>query len=182
MTTINSPEAVISLLQDIELRSKQQVAGLSQHKDAQQSWSAIGFKVGKNNYLIPLGESREIFPVPTMITPIPKSVPWAWGMANLRGELLPIFDLNHLLLGKATKPTKHSRVMVINHPDLYSGLLVDEVLGLKHFQQKPAPIADDVDTSISPYLTGSISQQDVDWDIFSFTKLANAPQFLNAAA
>lgn len=182
MAAINTPADVISLLQDIERRNKQKVAGLSQPGDLSDAWSGIGFRSGKEYFLIPLDESREVFPVPKLITPIPKSQPWAWGAANLRGELLPICDLNYFLKGTPTKLSKRSRVMVINHPNLYSGLLVDEVFGLKHFQQKPETHNENMDVNITPYLRGTILQQDINWNVFSFHQLADDARFLNAAA
>lgn len=182
MTSMGSPSEVISLLQDIERRSRKKVAGLSQQEDIGDAWSAIGFRSGEHYFLIPLDESREVFPVPEIITPIPKSQPWAWGAANLRGELLPIFDLSYFLEEKPTKRTKRSRVMVINHPSLYSGLLVDEVFGLKHFQNKPKLHDDGKHSSIAPYISGTVSQQDITWNVFSFRTLTSDARFLNAAA
>lgn len=182
MAMINSPAEVISLLLDIERRSKQQAAGLSQQDDLRGAWSAIGFRVGQYHFLIPLGESREIFPVPPMITPVPKAQSWACGIANLRGQLLPLFDLKKFLLEKPSKITKRTRIIVLNHPDLYSGLLVDEVFGLKHFQRQPETHNESKNINIAPYLTGSVFHQDIHWDVFSFDKLTQNPRFLNAAA
>ena len=183
MTSISSPAEIINILRDIERRSQQDTTELTQQNTLSNSWVAIDFRIGQEHYLIPLDETREIFPVPEQITLVPKSKPWVFGIANLRGKLLPLFDLNYFLSGQATKINKRSRIIVINHPDLYSGLLLDEVFGLKHFQQEPD--YDDgphTDSAISPYLNGHISQQDHHWDVFSFNKLAADPRFINAAA
>lgn len=182
MAQINSSAEIISLLKDIERRSRQQAAGLSQHDDINAAWTAIGFRVGDHHFLIPLSDSREVFPVPNHCSSVPKAESWVYGIANIRGELLPLFDLKHFLLGKQTKTNKRSRIMVINHPDLYSGLLVDEVFGLKHFQREPEAVDSNKHVNIASYLNGSVFQQDTQWDVFSFQKLAEDPRFLNAAA
>jgi len=182
MAQISSPAEIISLLKDIERRSVQQAAGLSQQDDLQSAWTAIGFRVGEHHFLIPLSDSREVFPIPEQITPIPKAESWVHGIANIRGELLPLFDLKYFLLGKKTQLKKRSRIMVINHPELYSGLLVDEVFGLKHFQREPEAIDANKNIKITAYLKGSVFQQDIHWDVFSFQKLADDERFLNAAA
>jgi len=182
MAQINSPTEIIALLKDIERRSKQQAAGLSQLDDLNQAWTAIGFRVGEHHFLIPLSDSREVFPVPEQLTPVPKAESWVYGIANIRGELLPLFDLKHFLLGKQTKTNKRSRIMVINHPELFSGLLVDEVFGLKHFQREPGALDADKQADIASYLKGSVFEQNTHWDVFSFQKLAEDPRFLNAAA
>lgn len=182
MAQIYTPSVIIALLKNIERRSKQQVAGLAQVEEAESTWTAIGFRIGDHHFLTPLGDSREIFPIPETYTLVPKAESWVYGIANIRGELLPLFDLHHFLLGKPSKPSPRSRVIILNHPDLYSGLLVDEVFGLKHFQREPEDLTTNTDVKVASYLKGGISQQDTHWDIFSFHKLAEDPRFLNAAA
>lgn len=182
MTVVTSPADIIAVLQDIERRSRQGAVNTTQD-DNQKTWTAIGFRIAQNNFLIPLNEILEIFPVPEQVTPVPKSQPWVFGIANLRGEMLPLFDLKYFLSGQPTKRNKRSRIMVINHPELYSGLLLDEVFGLKHFPQEPN--YDEVtssDSDFSPYINGKITQQETHWDVFSFNKLTADPRFLNAAA
>ena len=182
MVNISSPADIIALLQDIERRSEQRAAGLSQQDNMDSAWTAIGFRCGQHHFLIPLQQSREIFPVPEQITDVPQAKPWVFGIANLRGDLLPLFDLNQFLQGTPTKLTKRSRIMVINHPDVYSGLLVDEVFGLKHFQREAGPFDETQNINLLPYLDGSVFQQDLHWDVFSFHKLVADPKFMNAAA
>lgn len=182
MAKVNGPVEIIALLKDIERRSKQQAAGLSQKDDLHAAWTAIGFRVGEHHFLIPLSDSREVFTVPEHYTTVPKSESWVYGIANIRGELLPMFDLQQFLLDKKSRVNKRSRIMVINHADLYSGLLVDEVFGLKHFQRKPESPDVNKQVNISNYLKGSLVHQNTHWDIFSFQKLAEDPRFLNAAA
>jgi len=182
---VNSPlvtTEIISLLRDIHQRSLQSAANASQLDSFHGTWTAIGFRIAQENLLIPLNEAREVFVVPSQISPVPRAQPWVFGIANLRGELLPLFDLKYFLYGQATKVNKRSRIVVTNNSQLYAGLLLDEVFGLKHFQDEPTSINVNNQTPISPYITGSISQKDMHWDIFSFNKLAADQRFLNAAA
>ncbi len=181
MTTLNSVSDVIHLLRDIEQRSQQGGSRLSQQDGQKQNWTAIDFQLADENYLIPLMETREIFPVPNQITPVPRAKPWVYGIANLRGELLPLFDLKCFLFNQPAKVNKYSRILVLNHPDLYSGVLVDAVFGLKHFQNLPDNKVKTADSPVVDYLNGNISQNGSDWDVFSFHKLAADQRFLNAA-
>jgi twitching motility protein PilI len=180
--TTSSAADIISLLRDIQQRSLQSAASASQLDSLHGTWTAIGFRIAQQNLLIPLSEAREVFTVPSQISPVPRAQAWVFGIANLRGELLPLFDLKYFLYGQPTKVNKRSRIVVTNNKALYSGLLLDEVFGLKHFQQEPETKIISTETPISPYITGSISQQDMHWDIFSFNKLAADQRFLNAAA
>lgn len=182
METLQTPEDIISLLQDMERRSKQKAAGLGQQEAAGESWTAIGFRIGQQHFVIPLSQSREVFPVPEQVTPVPKSQQWVFGIVNLRGELLPVFDLSLFLNEKAAKLSKRSRIIVINDNEIPGGILVDEVFGLKHFQREPEPVNDEQDSNLLPYLTGSIFQQEIRWQVFSFEKLISDTRFLHAAA
>lgn len=182
MSHTSSPAEMLAVLQDIQLRSQQSAAKHSQQDDSHGRWTAIGFRIAEQHFLVPLSETREVFTVPSQITAVPKSEPWVFGIANLRGELLPLFDLKYFLYGTPTKLNKRSRIVVNNHPHLYSGLLLDEVFGLKHFQYEPKLHEEVSDSAVSAYITGSIAQQDMHWDVFSFDKLAADHRFLNAAA
>lgn len=182
MAVLQTPEDIISLLQDMERRSRQKAAGLDQEETSGESWTAIGFRIDQQYFVTPLNETREVFPVPEQITPVPKSQDWVFGIVNLRGELLPVFDLNLFLSGKAVSLSKRSRIMVINDIEIVSGVVVDEVFGLKHFHQEPKPLETDHATALTPYVTGTVSQQDADWQIFSFKHLVTDSRFLNPAA
>lgn len=182
MANLEQPADIIALLQDIELRSRQRGAGLSEQDNLQGAWTAIGFRLADINCLIPLEHSREIFPVPAQITAVPKSQKWIFGVANLRGDLLPVIDFQRYLQGHHAKIDKRSRIMVINHPELFSGLLVDEVFGLKHFQRQPEPQQTSLNLHLRPYLQGTINQANQLWYVLDFHKLASDPRFINAAA
>lgn len=179
MSALQTPEDIISLLQDMERRSKQQAAGLGQQEAVAESWTAIGFRIGQQYFVIPLNESREVFPMPEQVTAVPKSQPWVFGIVNLRGDLLPVMDISLYLGGSAAKLSKRSRIIVINDPEVSSGLLVDEVFGLKHFQRNPEPLDGVCD---NPYITSQVTQQNITWQVFSFQQLTADPRFLHAAA
>jgi len=182
MTAVDTPEDIIALLQNIEQRSKQKAAGFTSQEHVDGAWTAIGFRVGDHHFLIALDESREVFPVPDHVTAVPKAQPWVYGIVNLRGELLPVFDLKRYLQKDTTKSGKRSRIMVINAPSIVSSVLVDEVFGLKHFPKAAEAVANIENPKIAAYVTGSIVQQDTHWNVFSFQKLIADPRFINAAA
>jgi len=116
MTTMDNPADIIATLKDIERRSQQRMAGLSQQDNMEGAWTAIGFRLENLHLLIPLSQSREVFPLPLQITPVPKSQPWVVGITSLRGDLLPLIDLNLFLHGSSSPADKRKRVIVLNHP------------------------------------------------------------------
>jgi|TARA_B110000238_G_C15966578_1_gene369799 twitching motility protein PilI len=176
--TIQNP---IQFLRDIEQQNQQGGTKVSKQAAHTDSWSAIDFKMAQVNYLVPIKEVLEVLLVPSQITVVPKSKAWVYGMYNLRGELLPIFDLKCFFFGQTSNTNSRSRILVINHLSLYFGLLIDEVFCLKHFQEQPKQNLQQEGSLISSYLSGSIGQKEVYWDVFSLQKLTSDPRFLNAA-
>ena len=72
---------------------------------------------------------------PAVITRIPGSKSWVKGLANVRGQLLPMIDLRQFLGSGATAPQRNTRVVVVNHREIPAGLIVDEVLGFRRFAE-----------------------------------------------
>ncbi len=77
---------------------------------------------------------------------------------------------------------KQRRVLILETDVLYSGLIVDEVLGMQHFPMdeysyQPGKIAD----SIQPFVTGSYAQGGEVWSVFRPDLLAEDLRFTNAA-
>ncbi|MNH31062.1 CheW-like domain protein [compost metagenome] len=103
-------------------------------------------------------------------------------MANLRGRLLPVMDLCGFFGLGLSAPRKQRRVLVLDHEELFAGLLVDEVLGLQHFPlhslelSPPTPLLNGAE----PFVQGHFQQQRC-WAIFSPLALAQAPGFLDVA-
>lgn len=171
-----------ALLQQIETRCKQRALGLPQKVEVRRTWSGVGFRVGNIRLLVPMGEVGEILRYPS-ITKVPSALSWVKGLANIRGNLLPIMDLSRFIDNEALKLSKSSRVLVIQRGELSSGLLVDEVYGMRHFfteeHSKNLPDASD---KLKVYLKGSFVQNEIEWGVFSVAELAQSSEFLNIAA
>ena len=71
-----------------------------------------------------MGEVAELLEMPTF-THLPSVQPWVLGVANVRGRLLPIFDLAQYFQGNLTGQRKRHRVLVLEYDEYYSGLCVD---------------------------------------------------------
>ncbi|NOY66836.1 MAG: purine-binding chemotaxis protein CheW [Gammaproteobacteria bacterium] len=171
----------ILLLQDIESRSRKSAIGLPQQEEVKDEWSGIGFRVGDYKLAAPLGQVVEILTLPEL-SRVPGAKSWVMGIANVRGNLLPIIDLHNFLHGKQTQMKKKSRVLILNHEGVFSGLLVDEVMGMRRYLAENRRITpDDLDSSIKPYIE-HIYQYDEQWLVFSMHKLADSSLFLQVAS
>jgi len=171
-----------ALLKQIETRSKQRALGLPQKVEVRRTWSGVGFRIGDARLLLPMEEVNEILKYPSL-TKIPSALRWVKGLANIRGNLLPIMDLLNFVDKQAIKIAKPSRVIVIHRGELSSGLLVDEVYGMRHFfTEEHSKDLPDVSETLKKYLKGSFVQNDINWGVFSVAKLAQSSEFLNIAA
>lgn len=84
-----------------------------------------GFKIGTLGLLIQLGTGSEVMQMPTVWT-LPGAPPWFMGLTNLRGNLVPVFDLRQLLgLGQRAVNEK-PLVLVFDQGDKAVGMVIDD--------------------------------------------------------
>lgn len=171
----------VSLLRELEELCRTSAIDMERQVETTIEWSGIAYRLGNNLLVSKLGEVVEILEFPELST-IPLTQPWVRGIANVRGNLLPVIDLNGYLNGRVTEVTIRTRVLVIDHEGLYSGLVVDEVLGLRHFTDEEFCEEDaGVDAYLQPYIQNGYRRGEQIWAIFSLSALAEAPQFLQTA-
>lgn len=88
----------------------------------------IGFHLNKNEYMIPILTVREIITMPS-ITVLPNLPPYMEGITNLRGTVIPIVNLKHLLhSGNGEMPSK--TIIVISAGRITFGIIVDGITGV----------------------------------------------------
>lgn len=171
----------IKLLQEIEEQCKNTAKGLPRRVDVKESWTGIGFRIGNLNFVAPLKQVNEIMHYPK-ITLIPGTQRWVKGIANVRGTLLPIVDLQGFLKDKPISLTSRSRVLVVKRDDLSVGLVVNEVSGLKHYQDEEKVTAvSKFDESLRNYVHGAFRQNNEETLVFSMYALTENPTFYQVA-
>ncbi len=179
MAAVSRPFA---LLKDIENRSRSKAVGLPQQVEVRRTWSGVGFRLGKAQLLTRLEQVDEILVSPEM-TRVPSALSWVKGIANVRGMLMPIMDLRDFIDGQMIQPGRKTRVMLIRKGELVSGLLVDEVLGMRHFfEEERTDELPDVSANLKKYLQGAFRKGETHWGIFDMDRLATDQQFLQVAA
>jgi twitching motility protein PilI len=153
---------------------------LPRRGEAVRRWTALALQVGPWRLLAGLhGEVREILSQP-VLTRVPMTQPWLRGIANLRGLLLPVSDLQAFLTGQPAAQGPRSRVLVVQHQDLRVGLLVPEMLGVKRLPQLQAEPAPDLGPRISAYISHAYRDGEECWPVLSFAMLLDTPAFLRA--
>lgn len=170
----------LRVLRELERRCRLHAVGLPLQIDERKEWLGIGFRLGDVALVAPLDDVKEILHYPS-VSRVPGTKFWVRGIANVRGNLLPIMDLQGYLGGKNAAMDKRSRVLVLNHNGVFTGLVVDEVLGLKHFlEDEQSTDLPPVDGSITPYLESAYQQRGALWGVFNMQRLAENPAFIQA--
>ena len=97
--------------------------------------SRLGFQVGQDNWLVTLSDVSEVIPVPYII-PVPMTLPWYRGVANIRGKLYSIADFAAYQGQPSIGPGTERRVILVAEKLIEgSGLMVSRMLGLRNPEQ-----------------------------------------------
>ena len=143
-------------------------------------WRGIGFRVGSRLLLSGIDEINELLAVP-MLTPVPGTQPWLLGVANVRGNLVPVVDIGRFLFGERTQHSERSRLLVVRQGGGSVALLVDEVLGQRTVDAEQRQQAwEEDDPRLARFVDNRVGEQQL--AIFSMARLVRAPDFRQAAA
>lgn len=172
---ITSP---FEILKKQDARFRRNSSGLPVAKAVVDDWIGIGFAINEIPLIAKMDDVSEILPPPETIR-VPGVAPWVKGLANIRGNLMPVLDMNSFLYGKPTDIRKESRILIINKLGIVAGLLVDEVYGLRRFkpEEHQKQVKEDAG-SVGEYLSGTFVDQVRRWNVFSVERLARTEQFL----
>src|SRR6266849_2144090 len=100
------------LLKELEKRSRAVTASSVPDASAGREWVGVAFRMGGETFLVAREETREVLGYPAVVTRIPGAKSWVKGLANVRGQLLPMLDLRQFLGSGATASGRNTRVVV----------------------------------------------------------------------
>src|ERR1700757_3994834 len=171
------------LLAELERRGRAVSAQASEQAAGGREWVGVALRMAGDLYLVAREETREVLGVPASTTRVPGARAWIRGLANVRGQLLPIIDLRQFLGSGVTPVTRNTRVLVVNHREIPAGLMVDEVLGFRRFAEAEFN-AEAPPTVIrcDSYLAGAFRRGGEVWPCWSLKSLVESQSFLQAAS
>ena len=174
---MNSP---FNILRELESRTLKGVIGLPALDQIDDEWVGIGFRVGDTKLIASMTDVKEILDLPEL-TRVPGVQPWVVGVANVRGSLLPIMDMSGFLLGNDTKQRHKGRVIVIDYKGFDTGLVVEEVYGIRHFRESDeSENVAELHESISLYVDRAYEQDGDSWPVFSFHEMIEEDRLTQA--
>ncbi len=148
------------------------------------AWLAV--QAGGHNYLLPLGQSGEIFPTANL-QPVPYTRSWYRGVLNIRGGLYGVVDFAAFLaedggVERAQAATTDTSVVTL-HPllEVNCALQVDALAGLRgpeSFSSSAAPSPD------APAYFGNclVDTTGKSWQEINLRILSQSAQFLSISA
>jgi twitching motility protein PilI len=175
------------VLVDYERRSLSHVVGLPEQIDAPGLWRGVGFRIGSHRLASNFDEVLEILNLP-QITPVPGAQPWLLGLANARGNLMPVVDLKQFLEGERTVLHEGQRILLVRQPGGNVAVLIDELYGQRSFTEQqqvdPDQLADGALASgrYGHFIERAYQLDDQAWGIFSLDRLSRTPEFRQAAS
>lgn len=176
---VNDP---IALLRAMQRRAQGESAVMPDAQAPGDVWRGIGFSVGGQRLVTSMADVSEVMHCPKLAR-VPGAKAWLMGIANLRGALLPVVNLQGFLRGQPASFDRESRILVVEQDEILSGLAVEEVFGVKHFlEEQRLPGAAASETWLAPYVVGSFRVANDTWEVFDVHSLIAAPAFMQVAA
>lgn len=174
--------AAFEALVNLATLSRKTATGLPAQVDVSPRWSGVGFSCLGYRFIVPMGQVSELMEVPSA-TRLPGVQPWVIGLSNVRGRLLPLFDLARFVGGQISSQKKSHRVLVLETENLFSGLVVDRAFGMQHFVADTYEEFDgELPQGLKQFVNGSYKDSVGErWCVFDMGLLAQDANFINAS-
>lgn len=134
-------EKVAQILADGRKESASMGAGAEMH-DQETSHRFLVFRIGSEEYGLPLDAVEEVASLPERLTRVPKAPAFVEGVMNLRGKVTPIIDQRTRFASEISATGARPRVVVTTVDGRQAGFIVDaisEILALSESQIEATP-------------------------------------------
>ncbi|MGF1525897.1 MAG: chemotaxis protein CheW [Candidatus Competibacterales bacterium] len=169
------------LLLALDQRSRGRLAQSDEADEGVVIAGRLALRLGTWHLMFAMGEIAEIIPMPK-ISRVPGVKAWLLGIANLRGTVISIVDLNRFLGRAGSVITPSTRVVVVRQAEWSYGLLVDEIVGMRHFGYENRHVdLREAEDKLRPYLTDVLDAEGKLWMVFSLSRFLDDPRFMEAA-
>jgi chemotaxis signal transduction protein len=124
--------------------------------DVAAATAHVVFRLGARTMAIPLSAVSEIAR-PPKVTRLPHVPAWVLGIANLRGDIVSMLDLEGFFSGKAGKSSHEQRMLALRPAgdEVRTAVLVDSVDGIQAFEDaRVGRVTRGYDAEVAPYARG----------------------------
>lgn len=169
-----------ALLREIEARARAVARGRAHGGETEKEWTGVSFRVGPEIYIADRGNIREIM-TPVAVAPLPGAKSWLLGVANVRGQLIPVTDLSAFAGLDPIHTGRSTRLIRVNHDRIPVGLLVDEVRGFRRVHEAEREAAP-AESALRAWVRGCYLLDRVRCQHIDLHALVESTLFLDAAA
>jgi twitching motility protein PilI len=171
-------------LRELQARLASRLQSTTSKSGALVSWLAV--RTGGSNYLFPLTQSGEIFPLGSL-QKVPYCQAWFRGVQNLRGGLFGIVDFAAFVAGgllpiRSEFALSEASVVTL-HPalEINCALMVDSLAGLRNADAFPQSRRPDAG---APEFFGNLytDSQGAQWQEINLQSLSQSGSFLTISA
>lgn len=172
----------LQLLRDMAQRCHVQATAVPEGTDVDAAWHGIAFRLGQQSLVVAMSEVSEILQAPAT-TRLPNVQPWVLGVANVRGRLLPLLDLNRFFgFGDTGLNRPGQPVLVVEQGEQSDGLLVEALDGVQHFDEADfSAEPPNVDERLKPFVRGQYRRDQRSWALISLAALYADRRFQEVA-
>jgi twitching motility protein PilI len=169
------------ILARYERLSLAHASGTQERFEAPGLWRGIGYRAGSQLFVSGIEEINELLAVPAL-TSVPGTKPWLLGVANVRGNLMPVIDLARFLFSERTLHSERTRLLVVRQGSGNVALMVDEVFGQRTVDvQQRREAEPEQDPRLARFVDDRVDVDGQRLAMFSMGKLVRAPDFRQAA-
>lgn len=128
-----------------------------------------GYAISTMNFLVPEGVVSELIQKPAVYS-LPNAPSWISGLINIRGNIIPVMNIEKLLKIKSTN--KLNNILIFNKADNFNALAV-VIEGLPILLEHSDKIIKEFNYPdvLSEYIDSGFTQNDVGWAEFNPQKL-----------
>ncbi|MEW6423918.1 MAG: chemotaxis protein CheW [Bacillota bacterium] len=134
-----------------------------------QEGQLVIFQLNDQQYALPIYKTQEIVRM-TTITRVPNTKHYVEGIINLRGNIIPVVNMNRCLNLPVRGYDDSTRIIVVEFKGQKVGIIVDNVSEVGRYTENevepPSVVGDDVD-----YLSGVVKKDDRLWLLLNLEKV-----------
>lgn len=181
MNEQQEPFKPLKILQDYERRSLVHAVGMSGAREDKPAWTGVLFKILDYPCIASIGAVEEVVSL-SDFAPVFGAKHWLLGIANNRGQLVPVIDAGGFISDTPRSLPRLARMMIVKASYGQVALVVDQVMGQKHFQEEPAAPNGAEPEALKHLTSGFFDEDNQRWNVFDVGKLVELPEFTQAAA
>jgi purine-binding chemotaxis protein CheW len=126
LTDMRTPAAAALILR---ARAQALARAPQRPPEAKELLEVLEFRLAQERYAVETKYVREVYPLKDL-TPLPGTPPFVLGVVNVRGRILPVYDLKSFFALPEHGLSDLHRIIIVRGTDLEFGLLANEIAGV----------------------------------------------------